>query len=328
MIRIEVTTDPHLPAVIDREHWRDLMLDAHVWRPVAADIFAALGMPMSAELVAGFPGSSAVFVIDQRFVIKLFPPMFAGDFVVEHAVYEQLGGRLDAMPHLLHAGIYADRIEWPFLIVQFCAGEPIRDVYSQLTADEKGRVASEVGRLMQRVQQTAVPPVEPFVPWPVFLQQRYQACLFELREETPMPGWLVDEAVSFMAAMMPRLSREPAYLLNADLTEDHVLLSRLHGCWRLSAVIDWADAQFGPPAFEWVAAWFGFCRRDVTMFRALVRACTPQQQFDESFRRCLLACTFLHRFGPLIIRERWLADPPLEKLSLDRLVDWLWPLLD
>lgn len=328
MIRIEVTNGPYLPANITRENWRDMMSNAQLWRPVAAEICTAVGLPMSAGLVAGFPGSSAVFAVDERFVIKLFPPLFAGDFAVEQAVYERLGGRIDAMPDLLHAGIYCDRIEWPFLLLQFCAGEPVRDVYPRLSSGEKNRIATQVGLLLQCVQQTAVPPVEPFMPWPAFLRQRHQACLVELREDTPMPGYLVDEAACFLAEMLPRLSREPVHLVNADLTDDHVLLSRLDGSWRMTAVIDWADAQIGPAAYEWVAAWFGLCRRDVTMFRALVRASTPGQAFDESFRRSLLACTFLHRFGPLIIRERWSAEAPPEKLSLKGLANWLWPLPD
>ncbi len=61
------------------------------------------------------------------------------------------------------------------------------------------------------------------------------------------------------------------------------------------------------------------------MFSALVAAATPAQAFDDLFRCKLLACTFLHRFGALIIRERLQVAPPTADLSLTSLAAWLWP---
>mgnify|MGYP001828288732 CR=1 FL=1 len=74
-----------------------------------------------------------------------------------------------------------------------------------------------------------------------------------------------------------------------------------------------------------MAAWFGFCRREMGMFRALVQAYEPKQRLDAAFRRELLALTFLHRFGALIVAELWQADP-LRDNSLSGLQNWLWPL--
>lgn len=325
MIRIDVTGQPRLPAEINRENWGDLMTDVHLWQPVIEEICSAVGMEMNAGLVAGYPGSCAVFVVAEQAVIKLFPPIFASDFKIERAVYELLDGRLAAIPSLISSGIYSDRVDWPFLVLGYCSGEPIRTIYDQVAPGEKIQIAQQVGMALQTVHQTAVVLTEPFTPWPDFLLHRYHDCLLDLRKESPLPGHLIVEIDSFLAQMVPQLSREHAHLLNADLTDDHVLLSHQEGRWRLQAIIDWADAQIAPAAYEWVAAWFGFCRMNAAMFLALVTTCTPQQQFDEAFRRQLLACTFLHRFGPLIIRERWQADPPRNKLSLKTLGHWLWP---
>jgi hygromycin-B 7''-O-kinase len=325
MIRIEAQNGAGLPAFISRENWGELMTDVDLWRSAIKDICAAVGMEMSAGPVAGYPGSCAVFVVGEQAVIKLFPPIFASDFKVERAVYELLDDRVSAVPFLIVEGVYRDRIDWPFLVFQFCSGEPIRAIYDQLAPDEKIQIAQQVGVELQTVYQTAVVLTEPFTPWPDFLLHRYHDCLLELRKESPLPGHLITEIESFLAQMVSELSQERAHLLNADLTDDHVLLSHQDGRWRLQAIIDWADAQIGPAAYEWVAAWFGLCRMDAAMFLALVATCTPRQEFDEAFRLQLLACTFLHRFGPLIIRERWQADPPLDKLSLKTLGQWLWP---
>jgi hypothetical protein len=264
-------------------------------------------------------------VVGKKSVIKIFPPLFASDFSVELAVYEFLQEHVTAIPSLLASGIYYDRIEWPFLILQFSPGEPIRTLHAQLTPGEKLSIANQVGLVLRTVHQTAVPLQEPFTQWSDFLHQRFPECLREIGETKLFPNALLSEIELFLLQMMPALEREPAVLVNADLTDDHVLLIREGGRWRLSMIIDWADAEFAPSIYEWVAAWYGFCRMDAAMFQALIAAYHPGQRFDKSFSQNLLAMTFIHRFGSLIIRERWQVDPPLGKLTLKSLGHWLWP---
>lgn len=267
MIRIEMKDELALPVDIDRDNWGPLMTDVQLWSPVLTRIGSATGLDVDAGMVAGYPGSSAVFVIGEQAVIKIFPPIFAGDFAVERAAYDLLHNVVDAMPALLAAGVFNDRIEWPFLVLQFCPGKPIRTVHSQLSPAERLQIAEEVGRVVRTVHQTAVFPQAPFASWPAFLEQRLSECLVELREDTPLPEHLVAEIESFLVEIKPELEREVAVMVNADLTDDHVLLSHGEGQWRLSAIIDWADAEIAPPTYEWIAAWFGFCHRDAAMLR-------------------------------------------------------------
>ncbi len=323
---VEARQRSGLPAEIGRDSWGDLMTDVRLWQPVIKDIWAAVDLQMGDGLAVGYPGSCAVFLVDGQAVIKLYPPLFAKDFHIELAVYRSLQDRLESIPKLLYSGIYRERIEWPFLIFRLCPGEPIRVLHEQLSREGKIQIARQVGEVIRAVHQTDIIDKSPFTPWKRFLQQRYRDCLKELREDTLIPEFLLSDIASFLAMMLPELIEEDVVLLNADLTEDHILVSDNDGAWRLQAIIDWADAEIGAPAYEWIAAWFGMCRQDASMFQALVSACTPQQKFDEIFWRKLLAYTFLHRFGPLIIREQWQLEPPLGELSLTVLQKWLWPL--
>jgi hypothetical protein len=325
MLRIDVKFEPKLPDIITRENWGDLMTDVHLWQPVIRDICSAIDLDPGTVLSPGYPGSCAVFVVDKKAVIKIFPSLFAGDFAIELAAYECLHGEVEAIPSLLASGIYCDRIEWPFLVLKFSQGEPIRTLHVGLAVAEKRLIANQVGQVLRRVHQTTVERQEPFSPWPDFLHQRFPECLREIGETMLLPEALLSEIELFLTQMMPELEQEPAVLVNADLTDDHVLLIREDGRWRLSVIIDWADAEIAPSTYEWIAAWFGFCRMDAAMFQALIAAYSPEQQFDELFCRKLLAMTFLHRFGSLIICERWQVDPPRERLNLQLLGDWLWP---
>mgnify|MGYP001814511482 FL=1 len=83
MLAVESTGGFKLPAEVKRAIWGDQMVDAQLWQPVVRDICAAVGLPMADEAAAGYPGSSAVFAVNRQAVIKLFPPFFARDFVVE-----------------------------------------------------------------------------------------------------------------------------------------------------------------------------------------------------------------------------------------------------
>lgn len=325
VFRIDVKLEPKLPAIITRANWGDLMTDVHLWQPVIMDICSAIDLDPGTELAPGYPGSCAVFVVDNKAVVKIFPPLFANDFAVELAAYEYLHEDVEAIPSLLASGIYSDRIDWPFLVMQFSPGEPIRTLYAELAPLEKLLIARQVGQVLQTVHQAAVDRQQPFTSWPDFLHQRFSGCLSEIGETMLLPDALLSEIELFLTQMVPELEGEPAVLVNADLTDDHVLLIQEEGRWRLSVIIDWADAEIAPSTYEWIAAWFGFCGMDAAMFQALIAAYSPGQQIDKLFCRKLLAMTFLHRFSSLIIRERWQVDPPQEGLNLQLLGDWLWP---
>lgn len=325
MIRIDVSGSGRLPATLNLTQWGNLMTDVALWKPVVTEIVTAVGLDPGPEINAGYPGSCAVFIAGGQAVVKLFPPFFVSDFAVELAVYELLDGRTAAVPSLLASGTYHDRIDWPFLVLSFCSGEPIRSLHKRLGTAGRNRISQQTGAVLRAVHHTPIFPEEPFTPWPVFLQQRYERCLLELRNNTPLSADLLEQIARLLAELTPELRRERSLLLNADLTDDHVFVAQEAGSWDLQAIIDWADAEVGPPCYEWIAAWFGFCRRDPVMFRALVSSCTPDQVFDETFQRKLLACTFLHRFGSLIVRERWQIEPPPANLSLLALGKWLWP---
>jgi hygromycin-B 7''-O-kinase len=54
---------------------------------------------------------------------------------------------------------------------------------------------------------------------------------------------------------------EPAFepvLLSADITGDHVLLTRQDGCWCITGLIDFGDAMMGHPHYEFIAPFVCF----------------------------------------------------------------------
>jgi len=325
-------SDCLLPAIRDWAEWGALFTDAERWRPAIARLWAAepslaarAGVASVGRVVAGFPGTCAVFVLDETAVIKFFPPMVAGDFVRERAVYRLLAGRVPEMPRLLAGGVLRDRIDWPYLVTSFCPGQDWREARADMPAEAQLAVARTLGARIGRVHRTAIPPDDTWPPsdaWPRFVAARLAVLPDALR--VVLPG-AVAAAAEALLRQTDWFAGRPG-LLHADLTEDHVLVTERDGRWALSGLLDWADAEVGDPLYEWVTLYFGFCGRDAAPFRAFLAGYDPAAPLPT--RRQLLAYTLLHRFGLSIIAAV-LSDEERRDLSgIDELAGRLFPGFD
>lgn len=322
---------PTLPSEIGWHNWGQIFTDVALWRPVVAHICRKTAVAQAAQVESGYPGTCAVFVVDRQVVVKLFPPMLLRDFYREREVYHALDGRLAALPQLLAVGVYPDRLDWPYLVVEFCEGQPIRELYRQITPGNKVRLAQEIGLIIRTIHETPLDDLASFdkrpLAWQRFLNQRRAACLSELRYKTPLLPRLLAEIDAFLDDVGPLVA--PSFrpvLLHADLTADHLLLVEQNGQWRISALLDWADAEVGTPEYEWVALWFGLCGRDPLLLRTILHEVDVSLRFDEAFCRRMMAYTLLHRFGAAIITELLQGNGNPVFDSLAELQQWLWPL--
>lgn len=310
------------------QDWGRMFADTALWRPVVRQICRQEGVAAADEVEAGYPGSCAVFVVDGRVVVKIYPPMLQRDFWREQEVYRLLGKRLGrTLPAVLAQGVFQDEIEWPYLVLEFRPGQAIREVRRLIPADNLLGLAQEVGELIRAVHDTPLDGLQHFDPrpavWQEFVRQRQTAILEELREKAILPEEIVADIAAAFEEGEPGLPADfQPRLLNADLTEDHLLLVEQEGRWRISALIDWADAEVGATAYEWPALWFGCCQRDPMMLRPILRAYDPDRRLDESFGRQALLHTLLHRFGADMVAIGLEGRPVA---SLAELQARLWP---
>ncbi len=321
----------HLPADIGWHNWKGLFTDAALWRPVVTQICREHHLAAAERVEAGFPGSNAVFVVDEQIVIKLFPPLFVHDYPVERDAYRLIGNTLDFVPKLLLEGTYHDQIDWPYLVIEYRPGQPLRELRHLLDEANRLAVARELGRAIRAVHRLPLSGSIHFDPrpekWQQFLRGRRTKCVDELRAKAILSESVIAEVEIFLDTT-PWLDPDFApCFINGDLTEDHLLLSAHDGEWRFSALIDWADCEAGAPEYDWIPLWFGLCGRDIAMFRAFIRAYDPELSFDQAFRGRLLVYTFLHLFGPAIVAHALgqMGDPPIQNLA--HLQKLLWPLI-
>lgn len=323
-----------LPAIRDWSEWSAVFTDAALWRSAVERLWAAepslaarTGVGRIETVTAGFPGTCAVFILNESAVIKLFPPMVAGDFDRERAVYRLLDGRLPEMPRLLADGVLRDRIDWPYLVTSFLPGAAWREAQTAMPQAHQLAVAMTLGERIAHVHGTTISAGHGWpLPdaWPRFVAARLAEAPTALQAVLPVQ----------LRAEVERLLRETNWftteprLLHGDLTQDHALVTEQDGVWLLSGLIDWADAEIGEPAYEWVALYFGFCDGDAALLRAFMAGYDPGGGGQLPERRRLLAYTLLHRFGAHIIAGA-LPDETRRNLSgLDELIGRLFPGFD
>jgi hygromycin-B 7''-O-kinase len=321
-----------LPPVDDWGDWGPIFIDVRLWRPVVERVWAsdttlqaATSISFPTLIEAGFPGTCAVFVVDGEAVIKFFPPMVARDCERERDVY-RLIDLSPYQPRLLAAGAFRDRIPWPYLVFSHLSGEAWREAKPLMSREDQLEVVRELGRVIRQVHDKPLPPDGAWPAasdWPAFVESRQSRMTAELRNHTSLPDQAIREIEALLEATDWRTARP--CLLHADLTEDHLLMSRQSGRWALSGLIDWADAEVGDPYYEWVALWFSICRRDVGLFRAFLAGYDPALRTEDLRTGRLLAFTVLHRFGANIINETLTGAEQRRLDSTARLLDALFP---
>lgn len=322
-----------LPPVRDWAEWGPIFTDAALWRPAVERVWAlaSWGEEPPRQIEAGFPGTCAVFVVDEAAVVKFFPPMVAGDFGKERGVYRLLADRVAEMPRLLADGVWRDRQSWPYLVTSFVPGQAWREVRDEVPGEARLAIGRALGGLLRRVHDTRPIPGYGWSPvdsWRRLVITQVEAASPALRAHTALPEATILAAERllrgtnwFAVAPRPRL-------LHGDLTEDHVLVGHRDGQWRMTGLLDWADAEWGDPPYDWVALYFGFCGSDPALFRAVLSGYDPAGAGRTPDRLRLLAFTLLHRFGAPIIANTLPPERLRAVTGLDELAGQLFPGFD
>ena len=217
-------------------------------------------------------------------------------------------------------------MEWPYLVFSFLPGAAWRDALPALPPNERAAIMGDLGRAIRAVHDTPLPASGSWparAAWEPFLNQRLAQIPQELRLRTALPDGVIAAIEATLAGTAWYAA--PPRLLHADLTEDHLLVSRPAGRWEINGLFDWADAEVGDPYYEWIALWFGLCRRRVELWRAFLVGYDPAGPDDYPDIERLTAFTFLHRFGTGILNDILAPDEQRALNGLGELQQALFP---
>jgi aminoglycoside phosphotransferase (APT) family kinase protein len=139
-----------LPAFTDYEPFRAFRADPAQWLPNADDIARGHGLACSMPHVFA-TGTNLVLALDEKLILKIFPPFLRGQFASERSTLAQLRGKLRiAIPEIVVEG---ERDGWPYLVITRLSGVLGAEAWPALPEQDKERLLAEIGETIAQVQR-------------------------------------------------------------------------------------------------------------------------------------------------------------------------------
>lgn len=318
------------PFFASRAEYGARFTDPTFWQPYVAEICRRHGLSCSA-LHAGLPGTNAVFLVDQRYAIKLFPDLFGGavSYPAERQCYDLIAQASGIpAPALIASGELFDRSggwHWPYLITSVLPGQSLGETPNVGFADRL-RIASWLGQLLRRIHHLPLegsgPLVADWEPYSAFLNEQRATVTSRHVARGVLPSHLCAQLEAYLppAALLIDRASTPR-LLHSDLNRDHVLGEWVAGCWQPSGVIDFGDARVGDPAYELVALHLGLFDADKRLLQAFLDS-YGEASLASALPQRAMSLTLLHEFT-VIGQLQHVMDTTA---TLDELADLLWNL--
>jgi hygromycin-B 7''-O-kinase len=312
-----------LPDVKTIEAFRAWRADPSRCLPAALDIARSHGLPHGDPQL--FPtGTNLVVALDDRLVLKLFPPLLRHQFVSERLTLSQLRGRLSLpIPEIVIEG---ERDRWPYLVITRLQGVVGAEAWPILPEDQKERVLGQIGETIAEVQCAAVGELTGIEPrWAEFISGQIEGCRAR-HQRLGLPRRFLDGLDHLLrdaAALIPM--NAPPVILTGEYIPQNFLLSQQGGDWRLAGLFDFGDVMtgwkeydlLGPSAFMTA----GMPRRVESLFRGFGYS---RADINSTLKRRLMALMLLHR-----------ASDPIRHICIDgwqqkagdllELQELLWP---
>lgn len=315
-----------LPAFTDYEPFRTWRADPAQWLPIARDIARSHGLAWSAPHIFA-TGTNLVLALDEKLILKIFPPFLRGQFDPERMTLAQLRGRLRIpIPETVVEG---ERDGWPYLVITRLPGVLGAEAWPSLPEQEKERVLAEIGETIADVQRSPagddLARIEPG--WDVFMRGQIEGCRAR-HVRLGLPAKFVDgidQLLRDAASSLIALDGSPV-ILTGEYIPENFLLSRSGAGWRLAGLIDFGDVMtgrgeydlLGPSAFMTA----GMPRRVRSLFCGFGYSAAD---ITPELKRRLLALMLLHRFSDPV-RSICIEGWQQKAADLHELQDLLWPI--
>jgi hygromycin-B 7''-O-kinase len=270
-------------------------------------------------------GTNLVVAVDQRLILKIFPPMLRHQFDSECSTLARLHGRLSiSVPQIAFEG---ERNGWPYLIMTRMSGINGKEAWISLPEDQRESVLSQVGEMIAEVQRVPLGDLSRLQPrWDQFIPKQIEGCRAR-HERLGMPQKYLDRLDDFLrdATTLIPVNAAPV-ILTGEYNPENIFLEECSGRWRLAALIDFGDVMTGWGEYDLLGpstfAACGIPGRVRSLLRGFGRS---EANLDPALPRRLMALLLLHRFSNLTVQiriEGW-QQKAADFYELERL---LWPI--
>ena len=312
-----------LPVFTDYEGFHAWRTDPSKSLPAAIDIARSHGLSCT-EPHAFATGTNLVVGLDDRLILKIFPPLLRRQFVSERAALAALRGHLTvAIPEIVVEG---ERDGWPYLVITRLPGALGKEAWPRLAEAQKERILFQLGATIAEVQRAPPDSLAEIEPrWDTLMREQIAGCRAR-HARLGLAKKFLDGLDDLLRDAAPLIPMQPqAVILTGEYVPENLLLDIGDGDCCLAGVIDFGDVMtgwreydlMGPSAF--MAA--GRPRRVRSLFDGY-----GYSRMDMTFelKRRLMALMMLHRFSdPIrhICIENWQNKAD----DFEQLQELIWP---
>ena len=324
------------PLLATVDAYRQLFLDVTYWTPYVAAICARHECIPCSSIRSGLPGTYPVFVVGERYVVKLFGELFNGGtrFPIERTMYELLATDPSIpAPSLLASGnlfLDGEGWPWPYLLMEMLPGTSFGAVEEQVAYEDKNALCRWLGPVMRRIHD--LKPQDSsclHLTWETFerfMVKQRSDCRQRHRTWNTLPEHLVAQIDEYILPNTEMVDHNTSpHVLHCDLNADHVLGSFEGTTWHPNGIIDFGDAMVGDRIYDLVALHMGLFHCDKHLLHTFLQAYGFDDGLQRNFVRRAMTMTLLHEFN--VLEEMFHAFPDVKNVAtLAELADLIWNL--
>lgn len=241
-------------------------------------------------------GSSLVFKMGSGHFLKITPPFYEDSIEAELLAAKVIGSQLPfPTPSLIAEGNLGS---WKYVISLAVPGEQAKNVFGKMGAENRMAFAADIGSAIRVIHDINSEGFErKFGPWEKYLENRLinQKAIHLDRGNTVEWAEKINSFVLKQADDLKRLN--PAKMIHADLNHEHLLLTQRDNMWRLSGIIDFADAMNAPIELDFVLPILCFFRGKVEFQRKMFESAQVVPIFTAGdYSNVMMALALQNRF--------------------------------
>lgn len=289
-----------LPKIENSEQYSTFFRQSSIWEPAIAVICQRHGLSEAA--VRAVKGSHIVYRSGDVW-IKLMAPLYAKDMVFEVACLRAVADSVSFQtPKIIAEG----EIEsWPYVLISHVEGERVGDIFEQLETKEQVRLAIEFAQATKQIHSVPTPSIiRNRRDWNQFIESRWLGFHEHHSKKNMSEVWLGNLQSFVHQFQLQDFQIQDPVFLHSDLTWDHFLVKNENGNWKLSGIIDFADAQAGHPEYDMGAPIAFLFRKKRDVIANYARAMGVRES-GERLSNKLLVWTILHLYSDL---KNYFAD--------------------
>jgi aminoglycoside phosphotransferase (APT) family kinase protein len=294
-----------------------LQFKSEIWHDVAENICRRHEISFD-SLRRAENGESVVFLVDEKFVVKIYVPTKNG--LLREKTSLEIARTNIKVPEIVGFGEIEN---YKYLITTQIKGELMtRDFWLKLNKNEQLQILSELAEGLKRLHRSDASKID--FDWNAFVAHQAENC-FERQKSCAVNDKILNELPAFLEENLKFLSPDsPQVFLHGDVHFGNLRMLKCGEKWRISGLFDFADSLKGFREYDFLAVGLLMIQGQGDLQREFFRFFDyPDAEINETMRRRLMLLTCFYEWSDLrryAIRLR----PEAVKYSLGELEQAIW----